>query len=164
MPGMQREYKDRLFKFLFGSPERKELTLDLYNALNGTCYDDPQAIRLTTIENVVYMGMHNDVSFLIDNQMSVWEQQSTCNPNLPLRMLLTEYDEDREMELLKKSFFEEGFIEGFEEKLARLLRDGLISAERADRAKAQLADRAAEAWRARQARVAHEQTEERSLR
>lgn len=31
------------------------------------------------------MGMHNDVSFLIGNEMSLYEQQSTYNPNMPLR-------------------------------------------------------------------------------
>ena len=87
MPEAQREHKDRLFKFIFGSPERKNLTLDLYNALNGTSYDDPQAIELVTIDEVLYMGMRNDVSFLVGNQLSLWEQQSTFNANMPLRML-----------------------------------------------------------------------------
>lgn len=31
--GANREYKDRLFKFIFGNPEKKEWTLSLYNAL-----------------------------------------------------------------------------------------------------------------------------------
>ena len=31
--------------------------------------------------------MHNDVSFLLSGEMSLYEQQSTYNPNMPLRML-----------------------------------------------------------------------------
>lgn len=31
--------------------------------------------------------MHNDVSFLISDEMNLYEQQSTYNPNMPLRML-----------------------------------------------------------------------------
>ena len=41
----QPRYKDRLFNFLFGSEENKTWTLSLYNAVNGTNYDDPSAIE-----------------------------------------------------------------------------------------------------------------------
>ena len=34
------------------------------------------------------MSMKNDVSFLIDGRLSLYEHQSTKNPNLPLRFLL----------------------------------------------------------------------------
>ena len=85
----QREYKDRLFKFIFGqeSDESKRWRLQLYNALNGTNYDDPNALKINTIENVIYISMHNDISFLIDSQMTLYEQQSSWNPNMPLRGL-----------------------------------------------------------------------------
>ena len=33
-----RQYKDRLFRLIFGSEKNKEYILDLYNALNGTSY------------------------------------------------------------------------------------------------------------------------------
>ena len=81
------QYKDRLFNFLFGSEENKEWTLSLYNAVNGSSYTDPSAIEITTIKEVMYLGMHNDVSFLIFEEMDLYEQQSSYNPNLPLRML-----------------------------------------------------------------------------
>ncbi len=89
-PGTQRQYKDRLFKAIFGrdTEESKRWRLDLYNALNGTDYADPDALELNTIENVIYITMHNDVSFLIDDQMVLFEQQSTCNQNMPLRGLM----------------------------------------------------------------------------
>jgi len=81
------QYKDRLFNFLFGSEENKEWTLSLYNAVNGSHYTDPSMIKITTIREVMYLGMHNDVSFLISNEMNLYEQQSTYNPNMPVRLL-----------------------------------------------------------------------------
>ena len=42
---------------------------------------------ITTIDDVVYMGMKNDLSFIIDDIMSLYEHQSTYSPNLPLRGL-----------------------------------------------------------------------------
>ncbi len=85
-----REYKDRLFKKVFGdtTEESKRWRLDLYNALNGTAYTDPDALKLTTIENVIYVTMKNDISFLIGSQMNLYEQQSSYNPNMPLRGLM----------------------------------------------------------------------------
>ncbi|MCI6594301.1 MAG: hypothetical protein MSJ87_03470 [Firmicutes bacterium] len=85
---MNRRYKDRLFYALFGSEERKRLTLELYNAINQTDYDNPNDLQLNTIEDVVYMGMKNDVSFLLASDLNMYEQQSTWNPNMPLRCFL----------------------------------------------------------------------------
>ena len=48
---------------------------------------DPDAIEITTIKEIMDLGMHNDVSFLIAEDMALYEQQSTYNPNMPLRML-----------------------------------------------------------------------------
>ena len=88
LAGANREYRDRLFKFIFGNPQHKEWTLSLYNAVNGTNYTDANAVELDTIENVVYMGMKNDVSFLIGDTLNFYEQQSTYNPNMPMRFLV----------------------------------------------------------------------------
>jgi hypothetical protein len=84
--GINRQYKDRLFKFIFGNPEHKEWTLALYNAINGSFYDNPDDIELNTIEDVLYMGMKNDVSFIITETINFYEQQSSFNPNVPLRI------------------------------------------------------------------------------
>jgi hypothetical protein len=84
--GINRQYKDRLFKFIFGNPEHKEWTLALYNAINGSSYDNPDDIELNTIEDVLYMGMKNDVSFIITETINFYEQQSSFNPNVPLRI------------------------------------------------------------------------------
>lgn len=80
-------YKDSLFVFLFGSEKRKKYTLSLYNALNGTNYTDPDELEINTIENIVYIKMHNDVSFMLKAEIWLFEQQSTKNPNMPYRML-----------------------------------------------------------------------------
>ena len=67
------QYKDRLFKFIFGNPVNREWTLNLYNAVNGTHYMDADSIELTTIEDAVYMSMKNDVSFLFSEMMNFYE-------------------------------------------------------------------------------------------
>ena len=86
MTNSQRQYKDRLFTFIFGSPENKAWTLSLFNAVNGSNYDNPDDIEITTIKDILYLTMHNDVSFIIDEQMNLYEQQSSYNPNMPLRL------------------------------------------------------------------------------
>ncbi len=88
MHTINRDHKDRLFSFLFGSESNKEWTLSLYNAVNNTSYTDPQAILFTTIEDAVYMGMKNDLSFILFHVMNIYEQQSTYNPNMPVRQLM----------------------------------------------------------------------------
>ena len=88
MNGTNREYKDRLFKFIFGNPDNKEWTLSLYNAVNGSDYTNTEDLRFNTIDNAVYMSMKNDVSFLIDNTINMYEQQSSFNPNMPMRFLI----------------------------------------------------------------------------
>ena len=87
MTEVNREYKDRVFKFIFGNPENKEWTLSLYNAVNGSSYSNPDDIQFNTIDDAVYMSMKNDVSFIILNEMNLWEHQSSFNPNMPMRFL-----------------------------------------------------------------------------
>ena len=83
-----REYKDRLFRLLFGREEYKENMLSLYNALNQTHYTDTDDMTITTMDDVIYVGMKNDVSFILADYINLWEQQSSYNPNMPLRGLL----------------------------------------------------------------------------
>ncbi len=85
---INREYKDRLFKFIFGREENKEWALSLYNAVNGTSYSSVDDLVLTTIDDALYMSMKNDVSFLFSDHMNIYEQQSSFNPNMPLRYLM----------------------------------------------------------------------------
>lgn len=81
---INREYKDRLFKLVFR--EKKDL-LELYNAVNHTDYNNPEELEINSIEDAIYMGMKNDISFLIKDTMNLYEHQSTFSPNLPLRGL-----------------------------------------------------------------------------
>ena len=80
-----RTYKDRVFRMLF--KEKKRL-LELYNALNGTAYDDEDGLTVNTLENVIYLKMKNDVSFIIGWDMCLYEHQSSYCPNMPLRGFL----------------------------------------------------------------------------
>ena len=82
---VNRIYKDRLYKMIFN--DKSEL-LKLYNAINGTHYDDPAMLTITTLDNAIYMTMENDLSFIIDMRLALYEQQSTVNPTLPLRFLM----------------------------------------------------------------------------
>lgn len=80
-----RKYKDTVFRMLFS--DRKNL-LSLYNAVNGTTYDNPSMLEIVTLENAVYIGMKNDLSFIVNTNLFLYEHQSTYNPNMPLRDLL----------------------------------------------------------------------------
>ena len=80
-----RLYKSRLFVMIF--EDRRNL-LELYNAVSGKSYDNPELLEINTLENAIYMSMKNDLSFLIDARLSLYEHQSTYSPNLPLRFLL----------------------------------------------------------------------------
>ena len=84
---VNKEYKDRLFKAIFGNPDNRQWTLDLYNAVNGTDYTDPDEIQFNTIGDFLYLKMRNDASFIIRFEMNLWEAQSSYNPNMPLRFL-----------------------------------------------------------------------------
>ena len=80
-----REYKDTIFRMLYS--DKKEL-LALYNAVNDGDYTDPGLLQVVTLEQAIYMSMKNDVSFILDTRLSLYEQQSTVCPNMPLRDLM----------------------------------------------------------------------------
>lgn len=79
-----RHFKDVLFKYVL--KEKADL-LELYNAINDSDYCDPEELEYNTLEDAVYLGIKNDVSFIIHNSMNLYEHQSTINPNMPLRGL-----------------------------------------------------------------------------
>lgn len=66
--------------------EKKSL-LNLYNALNKSTYTNADDLEITTLENAVYMNYKNDISFVFDFELMLYEHQSTYNPNMPLRDL-----------------------------------------------------------------------------
>ena len=81
----QRNYKDTIFRMLF---REKENLLSLYNALNHTAYTNVNDLEITTLENAIYMNYKNDISFVFDFELMLYEHQSTVNPNMPLRDLI----------------------------------------------------------------------------
>lgn len=81
---INRTYKDQLFRLIFNN---REDLLALYNAVNSTSYTNPDELIITTMSDAVYLGMKNDISFLIANVLNLYEHQSTLNPNMPLRGL-----------------------------------------------------------------------------
>ena len=82
---VNRNYKDTVFRMLF---QDRENLLSLYNAVNGTVYEDVDGLVITTLQDAVYMNYKNDVSFVFDFTLSIYEHQSTVNQNMPLRDLI----------------------------------------------------------------------------
>ena len=86
----KRNYKDNLFVSIFGrSVNSKEYFLSLYNAIHGTDFKIGEVtIEPVTLENVVYRGLNNDVSMMINDTIIILaEQQSTINNNMAFRCL-----------------------------------------------------------------------------
>ncbi len=81
-PHAKREYKDTVFRMLFSD---KEKLLSLYNAMNDRHYENAEDLKIVTLKNAIYMGMKNDLAFMVDTQICLYEHQSTKNPNMPLR-------------------------------------------------------------------------------
>lgn len=98
---VNRNYKDTIFRMLFS--DRKNL-LSLYNAINGTSYENPEELEIVTLENAIYMGMKNDLAFIMDLNLYLYEHQSTYNPNIPLRNLFYIADEYQRL-VVQKSLY-----------------------------------------------------------
>ena len=96
-----RNHKDRLFRMIFR--EKKEL-LSLYNAVNGTSYTNTEELEIVTLENAIYMNMKNDLAFIMDMNLYLYEHQSTYNPNIPLRNLFYIADEYQRL-VVQKSLY-----------------------------------------------------------
>ena len=80
------EFKSDVFSLLLADKKR---ALEVYNAMNGTAYDDPELIENVSLENKgISLSIRNDASFIIDYHLSLYEHQSTYSPNMPLRELI----------------------------------------------------------------------------
>lgn len=82
---VNREHKDGVFCLAFQDAKDQ---LSLYNAMNGTSYEDPDELIVYTLKDAVYIGIKNDMSFLVGEMLNLYEHQSTRNPNMPMRGLL----------------------------------------------------------------------------
>ena len=81
---VSRNYKDTVFRKLF---QDEKTLLHLYNAVMCTDHKHLDDFQITGTENPIYIGMRNDVAFIADLQVHIYEHQSTVNPNMPLRDL-----------------------------------------------------------------------------
>lgn len=82
---VEKKYKDKLFRMIF---KEKDKLLSLYNAVNKSNYTNPEELEIVTLENAIYMNMKNDLAYLIDDWLNVYEHKSTVNLNMPLRDLV----------------------------------------------------------------------------
>ncbi len=102
-----RQVKDTLLKALLST---KEARLELYNALNGTSYTMEDELIDMTLDDVIFLQIKNDVSFLIANTLNLYEHQSSYNPNMPLRNLFY-YVKQLEQLVRGKNMFSSKLIE-----------------------------------------------------
>ena len=80
------KYSSDVFSMLL---QDKNRALEIYNAMNGTAYDDPEEVEITTLEDRSFsLTIRNDASFILDANLSLYEHQSTYCPNMPLRHLI----------------------------------------------------------------------------
>ena len=136
LPKPRRDYKDTLFRLLFRDRNR---LLSLYNAVNGTSCSSPEDLTVVTLENAVYMNMKNDVAFLVG--AAVHRAVTECiregilsdflsqNRVEVIAVSIFEYDEERELALMRKAIAsearKEGNNEGREDEIKSLIRTKL---------------------------------------
>lgn len=80
-----REYKSDVFSMLMENPQN---ALDLYNAMNDSNYTDPNLVEICVLDRGISLTVHNDASFVLDMNLSIYEHQSTVCPNMPVRSLI----------------------------------------------------------------------------
>ena len=82
-----KKFQDSIFRDIF---KYKDNFLKMYNAIHpsdtSVTVDDLERI---TLDNVLTIGLYNDVSYLVRDTLMVFvEHQSTIDNNMPLRLLL----------------------------------------------------------------------------
>lgn len=82
---VNRESKDALFKIVFA--EHPENALSLYNAVNNTHYTNVEDLSIKNLRDALYVGVKDDLSFLFNYELNLYESQSTYCPNMPMRGL-----------------------------------------------------------------------------
>ena len=77
------EYKSDVFSMLL---QEKWRALEVYNAINGTAYDDPEQVELTTLENRSFsLTVRNDASFILNVDLPI----PACHISNEIRMFLS---------------------------------------------------------------------------
>jgi predicted transposase/invertase (TIGR01784 family) len=111
---INREYKDTLFRLIFG--EHKKYALALYNAVNHTDYTDESELVVKTLRDALYVDVKNDVGYVFHDIMNLIEHQASFNPNMPLRGL--GYFADMYKEYISEAFRASSVL--YSEKLVHL--------------------------------------------
>ncbi len=127
----------------------------MYNTLNDKDYTNPDDLTITTIEDAIYLGYKNDVleySYFIDKiyrnkkiydtiDVAVDKAVTQCIEEGVLSdlllahrsevtdMVLTEFNEEEYIEMVKKECIEIGEKRGKKEIIMEMIKDGTISPE-----------------------------------
>lgn len=56
--------------------------------MNDSDYEDEEELEIVTLEYYFYLKVKNDLAFVLDSNLCLFEHQSTVNPNMPLRDLI----------------------------------------------------------------------------
>ena len=132
-PGTQRQYKDRLFKAIFGrdTEESKRWRLDLYNALNGTDYADPKCksplqkkcnalydyskfVGMVRRNKKIGMKVQDAVNKAVDEAIdkNLLDGFFTRQKAEVIGMILEEFNEERFKRNMRAEGYEDGFSDG----------------------------------------------------
>ena len=82
---VNQKHKDNVFRILYRDDKKRQM--ELYNAVSGKNYTDAEELQVVTLKHAIYMGMKNDLAFIVFDELHLYEHQSTVNPNMPLRFL-----------------------------------------------------------------------------
>lgn len=82
-----REYRDSSFTYIFGREHGKKFLLQIANHLNNTNYTNVDDVEITTLEEVMFVTIKNDVSFVIAPYLLLMEHQSSESKNMTIRQL-----------------------------------------------------------------------------
>jgi len=105
------KYKASVFSSLFSDPD---VLRELYCAIEGVTLPPDIPININTLENVLFMGRINDISFEIGGKLVVLvEHQSTIGVNMALRLDLYM------ARLFEKMFKEKSLYSGKQLKIPR---------------------------------------------
>ena len=86
-----RQYKSTVFALLY---EDRNNLMDLYNGLYEEKCTEPEDITVNTlrdedgVQSGIFMKFRNDLSFIFDSYLHLYEHQSSVSDNIPLRMLI----------------------------------------------------------------------------
>ena len=102
----------------------KEALLSLYNAISGKDYKDPDELEIVTLDNAIYMNKKNDLAFVIDSTLNLYEHQSTDSPNLPMRNL---FYISRELEKVRKYTAVMHISQAVERAVNESIKEGILA-------------------------------------